>query len=266
MKTRSMIQPVLTLSFAAACGDVQAQAFDAVRLFGVPAGNGEGSVGAVVISGHQYMGSDERRIRVLPGLDYRWSNGWFAGTGNGIGYVFAPASNTPVGLRLTVDLGRSESRSAVLSGLGDIDARPEIGAFFNYLPNRNVFLTSSLRYGAGNDRKGAQLDLGAGYGLSLAPQWRAAAGVAVTLVNRELMQSYFGISAAQSAASGYPLYEVGAGLRDMRASAALNWSFAPAWTATAALSVSALQGDAKNSPIVRERTSTNGVLALSYRF
>jgi outer membrane scaffolding protein for murein synthesis (MipA/OmpV family) len=32
------------------------------------------------------------------------------------------------------------------------------------------------------------------------------------------------------------------------------------------VSVSSLQGDAVNSPIVRERTSTSGVLAVGYQF
>ena len=266
MKTCSVIKPILAISFAAACHWAQAQAFDAVRLFGTPTGDGEGSVGAVVIAGHQYMGSDERRTMVLPGLDYRWTNGWFVGTGNGLGYLFDSAPNVQYGLRLTADLGRSESRSTVLAGMGDISARPEVGAFFNYFPTRDVFLTSSLRYGAGNDRKGLQFDLGAGYAVQLAPQWRTAVGVAATLVNREMMQEFFGVTSAQAVSSANPLYTPGAGMRDARANASLNYFITPEWTLTGALTVSALQGDARNSPLVRERTSTNGVLALSYRF
>src|SRR5450631_1532480 len=145
MKTSCAIKPILAISLAAASHWAQAQAFDAVRLFGTPTGDGEGSVGAAVIAGHQYMGSDERRTIVLPVLDYRWKNGWFAGTTNGVGYLFDSAPNVQYGVRLTVDLGRGEGRSTVLAGMGDISARPEIGAFFNYLPTREVFLTSSLR-------------------------------------------------------------------------------------------------------------------------
>jgi len=40
----------------------------------------------------------------------------------------------------------------------------------------------------------------------------------------------------------------------------------PVDTVTGAVSLSALQGDAKNSPIVRERSSVTGVVAVSYRF
>ena len=269
-RTRTLAQPLralaLAATLAAACGGAQAQAFDAVRLFGRPAGDGEGTVGAAVITGYQYMGSDERRTSALPLLDYRWANGWFVGTSNGLGYMFDSAPTTQYGVRLTADFGRNESRSAVLTGMGDIKARPEIGAFFTYFPTRDIFLTSSLRYGAGTDRKGLLLDLGAGYAMQLSPQWRAAVGVAATIVNQEWMQDYFGVTPAQSAASGHTVYTAGAGLRDVRANLSVNYFITSSWTLTGAVSASALQGDAKNSPIVRERTSTQGILAVGYRF
>ena len=270
MTKRTLTQPLLALALAAtlaaACGGAQAQAFDAVRLFGKPTGDGEGTVGAVAITGHQYMGSDERRTSALPLLDYRWANGWFIGTTNGVGYMFDSAPNTQYGLRLTGDFGRNESRSAVLNGMGDIKARPEIGAFFNYLPTRDIFLTSSLRYGSGTDRKGMLLDLGAGYAMQLTPQWRTAVGVAATVVNRELMQDFFGVTPAQSAASGHAVYTAGAGLRDVRVNVSVNYFINASWTLTGAVSATTLEGDAKNSPIVRERTSAQGILAVGYRF
>ena len=225
-----------------------------------------GTVGAVAIAGHQYMGSNERRTSALPLLDYRWANGWFVGTTNGVGYMFDSAPNMQYGVRLTGDFGRNESRSTVLTGMGDIKARPEIGAFFNYLPTREVFLTSSLRYGSGTDRKGMLLDLGAGYAIQLTPQWRAAVGVAATVVNRELMQDYFGVTAAQAASSGHAVYTAGAGLRDVRVNLSVNYFITSAWTLTGAVTAASLEGDAKNSPIVRERKSVQGILALGYRF
>ncbi|MCO4094524.1 MAG: MipA/OmpV family protein [Acidovorax sp.] len=54
----------------------------------MPDRNG-GTVGLAVVAGHEYMGSDERRTRAYPAIDYRWANGWFAGTTNGIGYNFS---------------------------------------------------------------------------------------------------------------------------------------------------------------------------------
>jgi outer membrane scaffolding protein for murein synthesis (MipA/OmpV family) len=267
MRLTTALKPMFSAAaLATLCGAAHGQAFDAVRLFGVPAGDGEGTVGAAVIMGHEYLGSNVRRNMLFPALDYQWKNGWFAGTANGVGYQFDSAPNLQYGLRVTVDLGRSESRTPALAGMGDIEARPEASAFFNLFVSRDVFLTSTVRYGAGNDRHGGLLDLGAGYAVQLAPQWRTAMGVAATVANGAYMQSYFGVTSAQAQTSAYAPYSAGAGVRDVRASASLNYFITAEWTLTGAVTVRSLQGSAKNSPIVFEQTPVSGVAALTYKF
>ncbi len=245
---------------------VRAQAFDAVRLYGAAADRDGGTVGLAVVAGHEYMGSDERRTRVYPALDYRWASGWFAGTTNGIGYNFSRQAGVQYGVRVTADFGRDESRSAVLRGLGDVDARPELGAFYNLQPTPHTFLTSSVRYGAGQGRDGLLIDLGAGLNAQVAPAWRMGAGVAATWANAAYTQSYFGVDAAQAARSGRGVYTASAGVRDVRVSVSATYAITPRASATAALSYSRLQGDAASSPIVRDRAGANGVLAVTYAF
>jgi MipA family protein len=257
---------LLALSLACAGGAAHAQAFDAVRLFAVPRGDGQGLAGLAVIAGHEYLGSDERKTLVLPGLSYQWKNGWFAGTGNGIGYKFASPDDMQYGLRVTLDLGRDENDAVALAGMGDIDMRPEVGAFFNYFITPEWFLTTSFRYGAGNDRNGSQTDIGIGWSSQLAPQWRGALGVGATYVNSKYMEAFYGVTAAQSASSGYAVYTPGAGWRDLRGTASLTYFFDADWSLTGAVTVRALQGDVKRSPIVKEDTPVSGVAALNYSF
>ncbi len=266
MKPTTPLQPLLAATLFAAAGAAQAQAFDAVRLYGDPGVNGQATVGIAALLGYRYMGSDERRGLVLPALEYRWANGWFVGTTNGVGYKFSSDPSMQYGVRVTADFGRRESRSPVLAGMGDIKARPEIGGFFNFNFSREFNLTSSLRYGSGNNSRGAQLDLGAAYSVQLAPQWRTTVGVSTTFVNDSYMQSYFGVTQAQAATSQNPAYEAGAGVRDVRASASVTHFLNAEWSLTGGVSASSLQGDARNSPIVRERTPVTGLLALGYRF
>jgi len=257
---------LLALSLACAAGGAQAQAFDAVRLYAVPLEDGQGLAGLAVIAGHEYLGSDERKTLVLPALSYQWKNGWFAGTGNGVGYKFHSPANMQYGLRVTLDLGRDENDARALAGMGDIDTRPEFGGFFNFFITPEWFLTTSFRYGAGNDRDGSQTDVGIGWSTQLAPQWRGALGVAATYVNSKYMQAFYGVTAQQSASSGYAVYSPGAGWRDIRGNASLTYFFNAEWSLTAALTVRSLQGDVKRSPIVTEETPVAGVLALSYSF
>ena len=266
MKPNSLLQNLLGASILLASAAAQAQAFDAVRIFGPVDANGKGTVGAAVINSPEFLGSKQRKTMLLPLLDYRWKNGFFAGTTNGIGYLFNSAPNMQYGLRVTADFGRKDNKSAALTGMGNIDPAAEFGGFFNYFVSPQISLTSSLRYGSGNDHKGMVLDLGANYAVQLAPQWRGAVGVATSYLNSDAMQSRFGVSAAQAISSGYAPYSPAAGLRDARINASVNYFFSRQMAITAAVSSSALLGDAKDSPVVRSNSGLSGVLAVSYEF
>ena len=254
----------LAASLLLASPAVLAQAFDAVRLYA--AGQEGGTAGAAFIGGNAYPGSDKRRNLILPLLDYEWNNGWFAGTTNGLGYDFAKRPDLQYGLRLTADRGRKANLAPALNGMGNIDIKPEAGAFFNYFPSPQWFLTSSLRYGAGNNSKGLVVDLGAGHASQIAPEWRLVLGAAVTLTNADYLQTYFGVTPAQAAASGYAVYAPGAGGRDARANAALTYFLSRQVTFTGALSISTLLGGAKDSPLARKTSVPTGVFAISYTF
>ena len=260
--------PLITAAALAAMAPaaVLAQAFDAVRLYGAAPGQDGGSLGVAYIATKAYQGSAKDRNLIVPVLDYQWRNGWFAGASNGIGINFSGQHDQQYGLRITADLGRSSSRSVALHGLPDIDAKAEAGGFYNLFLTPQVFITSSLRYGAGVGSNGAVLDLGAGYSAALRPQWRLGLGVATSVVNAAYAQSYFGTTPAQAASSGYPAYNAGAGVRDVRANVALTYHLAPRAAITGALSANSLLGDAKSSPLTRKSTTVNGVVAVSYAF
>jgi MipA family protein len=242
------------------------QAFDAVRLYGAAPGQDGGTLGLAVIAGTEYQGANERRTLVLPVLDYQWSSGWFAGVTNGVGYNFGGHSKAQYGLRVTADLGRKQSRSDALRGLGDIEPAAEVGVFFNYLLPLDFFVTSSLRYGSGNDERGVLLDVGSGYSLALSPRWRVGLGAALTVANAEYMQSYFGVTSAQAASSGYRTYTPSAGVRDVRANVAVTYQFHQHLSLTTGLSVSTLGSEAKDSPLTRKSSSASSLFALAWAF
>jgi outer membrane scaffolding protein for murein synthesis (MipA/OmpV family) len=256
----------ITVSATLAAPAAFAQAFDAVRLYRASPGVDRGTIGVAAIAATEYRGSDERRTLLLPVLDYLWANGWFAGVTNGVGRNFSDSQGMQYGLRVTADLGRRESRAEALRGMGNIDVRPEVGGFFNYIVSRQVFLTSSLRYGSGDEGTGLVVDLGAGYFTELSPRWRVGVGTAVTYANANYMRSYFGVTTSQAAASGYPAFNPGTGARDARANAALTYEFNHRTSIMTAISMTRLLGDAEDSPLTRRTTSATGMVALSYRF
>ena len=256
----------LATGIALAAPNAFAQAFDAVRLYGASPGKDGGTFGAAVVAAYEYQGSDERSTLLIPLLNYQWANGWFAGVANGIGYNFSNSPQTQFGLRLTVDKGRKENHASALRGMGNVDPAAEFGAFFNYSLPKGLFLTSSVRYGAGVRKKGLVVDLGAGWLTAIAPNWHLGAGVGFTLANADYMQSFFGVTEAQAAASGYGVYPAGAGARDVRANVAVTYSVDQRTSVTAALSASSLLGDAKGSPLTRKQTSGSVVVGISHAF
>ena len=225
-----------------------------------------GVVGPVLVTGREYLGSNQSTARILPSIDYQWSNGFFAGVRNGIGYNASKRPDLAYGLRVTPNLGRKERRDVALRGLGDIDPRAEVGAFLNFSPMQNISLNSSLRYGSGNEKNGLLMDLGAGWSTSLNPGVRLGTNLATTWMNANHAQEYFGISAEQSTRSGYSRFNPDGGFRDVRVGVSLQYRIAPTWSLSGAVTHSVLLGDAQRSPIVRDKAATTAVLALAYQF
>jgi len=256
---------IATATLASASGLAHAQS-DFYRRVTPPNVSEGGAVGAAVLVGRQYQGSDESRVRVLPNIEYQWSNGFFAGVLNGVGYNASTRPDLAYGVRVTADFGRKENRSDALRGLGDIDPRPEVGAFLNYSPAPSIMLSSSLRYGSGNDRKGLIVDLGAGWSTSLSPSLRFGTSLATSWANSDYTQEYFGISSTQASRSGYAQFAPGGGFRDLRLGASLIYSITPEWSLVGSVTYSELLGDAKRSPIVRQKGGASAVIAVAYRF
>ena len=223
-----------------------------------------GRVGLAAIGTYEYLGSDETRNLVLPVLEYEWANGWFAGV-NGVGHQWT-AGDLQYGAKLTYDFGREESRSTALRGLGNVDPSAELGGFVRYALGGGVAAKTGLRVGAGVDNKGALWDVGLEFGQSLGADWRLGAGLTATYANSDYLQSYFGVTPKQAAASGYAVYSPSAGLRDVTAKVSLTYLFTPRVALTGAISHTSLMGDAKDAPMVRRNSAASGLLALTYAF
>lgn len=84
-----------------------------------------------------------------------------------------------------------------------------------------------------------------------------AAGAGVTYADGNYMDTYFGVTPADSQASGLAPFSAGAGVRDARGWLVGMLHLSPRWHLGAGVLYSRLLGDAKDSPIVSERGSAN---------
>lgn len=229
-----------------------------------------GQIGAAVLRTPRYMGADENRLRALPYFSYRWASGWFFDGLNGLGYAWSPEPGRRLGLHLGVSTEREEDDSAALRGMGDVDREAELGGFVhqrlgNWLGG-SLSVRSHLRYGAGEDHRGAQAELGLGWGTRLAQRSLMNAGLSANWANQDYMQTYFGVTPAQSASSGYAAHEADGGLRDFRLTLSFIQLLSSTTTGVLMVGQTWWQGDAADSPLVRDKRNTLILTAVTYRF
>ena len=165
-----------------------------------------------------------------------------------------------------LDRGRDESDADALRGMGDIERRPEFGAFASYALMPGVRLGASVRAGSGNDRDGVLVDLSVRGMLPVSQAVRLSASLTTTLANTQAMQSQFGITADQSLSSGYALYTAGSGVRDVALQVGGIVALRPDTNLFLGVTGRSLFGDAKDSPLVRQRTAASALASVAVRF
>lgn len=255
----------LTLWIACLSLPLQALAQDGPMPEGPMNSASEVTLGLGLANGPAYMGSDERKTRALPLIAARWRDGWFAGVA-GVGYRFGEGGALSWGPRLTLDQGRQEDAATALRGMGDITLRPELGVFANYKLWPGASLGSAIRFGSGNGRDGVLVDLSLRSVLPLSPSLRLAGGLSAHWANAQAMQSQFGVDAAQSARSGYALYSPTSGLRDVGLQLMGLWDIQAGTTLMLGVNTRSLLGDAKDSPLTRQRTGWGALATLGFKF
>jgi outer membrane scaffolding protein for murein synthesis (MipA/OmpV family) len=264
--TQMMMKTGIAFILCALTGSAMAQSDGAVHLRAAAINQDVRSLGLAAVQITPYQGSDENWNLLLPYADFQWKNGWFAGVGNGIGYDFSSTPMLNFGLRITPEIGRKQSRSVKLKGMGDIKPSAQLGGFFNFNLNNEFSMTSSARYGYGDDRKGALAELGLAYNAQLKSGWSYGLGASISYANQSYMQTYFGVDAKQASRTKYARYQPKAGFKSLDASVRVTYAMTPEIALTFEMQQNRLFNLANQSPLTQTRNRTNGILALSYDF
>ena len=256
-------------SFLVLCPLVQAQSAAEEPPYGL-----SGSIGLGVASQPTYEGSPNRRTLAGPDLTlrYRSRDGGTVEFGpRGLFWNAVEAGRFRFALVAQFDPGRKDGDPSTLNptpgdkrlaGMGRVQSSIEAGAGVGYGPLMVVARQSLSERGA----KGAQVDMTVEVPWSVSDRLTLRVAVAATWADRDHMQTYFGVTAAQAQATSFALYTPKSGCRKVEAHVGAEYALAPSWTLQTDIGFTQLGDVAAASPLVGRRNSASAALAVAYGF
>jgi len=151
---------------------------------------------------------------------------------------------------------RLQKFDAALQGLGDVPWAIELGGFAEYWVVPWLRTRVELRQGF-NGHHGLVSDIFADAVVRGGTQWALSGGPRMTLASTPATTPYFGIDAAQSAASDLPLFDAKGGVRSLGAGTQARYFWTRQFATHAFVEYERLTGDAASSPLVEQRGSAN---------
>ena len=226
--------------------------------------NIELSGGLMYMYGPKYDGSDNYESKVFPALSMEYKNGLvFAGM-DGIGSNFLQGENYKVGASVGYNFGREESDDKEnLRGMGDIDSGVAATLKGEYSLGP-VDISGEVTTGSEDNGTTAKIELGTM--LPVTEQLMVMISVGSTWADDTHMESYFGVSSAQSARSGYSRFEAESGFKSAGISVGTVYNISENWDVMLVVNGDQLLGDAADSPIAKDDFAVSVFSTLNYKF
>lgn len=229
-------------------------------------------LGPAVRSRPAYDGADSQRGEVVPVIRYL-GEPWFVRSTQGVlegGLRLQIAPGLYAGAQVAYEPGRETDESAFLEsrGVADIDRGASVGAQIEWdhkIGPAPITLLGRVRQHTESDR-GAQADLRLSVGVFRGGPLGVGVFAQTTWATSDATRSLYGITPAQSAATGLRAYSPGGGL--LFGSVGLLWSIdlGAKWIAVGNFELRRLGDEARSSPLVRRSTNHYLSAGVAYRF
>jgi outer membrane protein len=220
-------------------------------------------VGAGAIYAPKFEGSDEFEIVPIPMVSATFGRitidpgGLSVNVLESNGFKFAVTGGYELGG------GRKESDSSHLRGLGNIDAGGVVGGQVSYEMGPMELYAKVDKTIGGSESLLGQVGANVSHHVD---RFILSAGASATFADDNHMESYFGVTAAQSARSGLRQYDASAGLKRFDIEASVTYMATENWFVRGQAGVGFLTGDAKDSPIVQDDVQPSAMLLVGYKF
>ncbi len=230
-------------------------------------------VGPSIVYQSKYEGSKGYNLQAGAVLDIRYRGRLYLSTGEGVGYDFFRGKNYRAGLGIAYDIGRRDNHNGI-RGLGDVSPTPQAKFYGDYvfrpkMMNHEIPLIVSvdMRRAIG-EYNGFIANVGAYMPIAGSEEERyfMFLGASGTYWDKRTAKAYFGVTPAQSAASGLPVFSPDAGPESFGAGLSAGWFMSDHWLVTGDLAVRRILHDFDKSPVVQEVWSAHASLSVAYAF
>ena len=221
-------------------------------------------IGAGVLVEPPYPGGSGYRSLLLPDIDYTYNNRFFVNMEDGAGaylYNDGVLSFSTTGF---VRLGRDQTNSPKILGLGNIAEAPQ-GRFASEYDLGWLDMKGSFAHDfSGSYGNTFQAKLGTA--LPLTNQFVVLPAVTTNLGDHNYMQTWYGVSEFQSLATGKPFFMAHAGIESVGTTVDALYRFAPNLALVGRGTVNYLVANVARSPVIERRVQTTLGLGISYLF
>lgn len=228
------------------------------------------TVGAAVFTAPDYEGAKDYLLRASPMISLGRAGGEtpFSSRNDNISLGLFDTGQFRAGVTGKIVFKRDEGDSRDLAGLDPVRWGAEAGAFAEFYPVDWMRVRGELRHGI-RSHGGVVADLAADAFTDIAPDLRLSFGPRLSMASADYFDTYYGVTAAESAASGLDVYAPGGGLKSLGLGGAVTWKATDKITTSVFGEYSRLMGPAADSSLVRQRGSANQFLfgmSATYRF
>jgi outer membrane scaffolding protein for murein synthesis (MipA/OmpV family) len=150
----------------------------------------------------------------------------------------------------------------------DVKLGGEAGAFVEAYPTDWMRVRAEVRRGI-RSHDGVVADVAADAFVDVTDTIRVSAGPRASFASKGYMNAWYGVNAAESAASGLAQYDPSGGLKSIGVGGAVTWKTTDRLTTSAFGEYSRLQGAAADSSLVRQRGSRDQLMfgvSATYKF
>jgi outer membrane scaffolding protein for murein synthesis (MipA/OmpV family) len=190
----------------------------------------------------------------------------FSSRNDNISFALLDMQDFRVGVTGEFLMARGGSQA---DGLKDVPWGGEIGGFMEFYPTDWFRLRTELRHGI-RAHKGIVGEVAGDAFHDVTPAIRVSGGPRLNFASKKYFDTYYGINAEESAASGLSVYDPdGGGISSVGLGGAVTWKTTDKITTSLYAEYASLQGKAASSSLVKERGSRNQLtvgVSATYRF